>query len=501
MSDFAIIFQVLAGVLALAFIYLTYMNTKTWRWVHVTFMFLVFAATLVFTYYAAATLKTRAAWIGYADKLDKQIAQLQVQVEAATRGNPLDPETKSMLTLGEELGRTILDRGRVWRGCTLTNVNPQAATMTLATVPPPDPNLPEPAAPPKNLIADKTILHAFREAPPTADGSPPPFPYAAYIGEFQATAVTDQSVTLAPTMPLSQQQFQAATARVPTGPPTWTLYEVCPVDGHEWFKGMDETALRDLIPMRETGLPQNEYDKLIQSYVRDGEPADLMTDPPENIWVAVMFLQPYELPVDAATVASIDGEPFNTQGQAVFDRLRKAGTKVEPASIQFGPTPAADGAEIVHQTALLLQSAAQPLIDQGICKPLEDKRIFRRRLTDYDRKLNSLHRRQVEFALRQRQREGDLQATQATTEKAHAQAMLLEDLKGKLNHDLEKGKFELAELSKYADALSTRLNELLTKLSELYRSNKALSRELTETSARLTEEIERRQREATARLP
>ena len=44
LAQYAIIFQVLGAVLALFFIFLTYMNTKTWRWVHVTIMFLVFVA-------------------------------------------------------------------------------------------------------------------------------------------------------------------------------------------------------------------------------------------------------------------------------------------------------------------------------------------------------------------------------------------------------------------------------------------------------------------------
>ena len=59
MSDYAIIFQVLGAVVALFVIFLTYMSTKTWRWVHVTFMFLVFVASFTFCIYAAMVLKTR----------------------------------------------------------------------------------------------------------------------------------------------------------------------------------------------------------------------------------------------------------------------------------------------------------------------------------------------------------------------------------------------------------------------------------------------------------
>src|SRR5262249_41412587 len=156
-----------------------------------------------------------------------------------------------------ELARTLLDRGRVWRACQLTNVIPPPATdpqkppqMTVATAiapPPQDPNQPAATAAPtakKNFIETRTGLHAFREGPQKPDGSVFPDRYF-YIGEFQATAVTDTSVTLEPTMTMSPTQLQYATANLPArpGPPIWTLYEVCPIDGHEWLAGKDAKEL------------------------------------------------------------------------------------------------------------------------------------------------------------------------------------------------------------------------------------------------------------------
>ena len=43
-----IVYQVLGAVIALFVIFLTYMSTKTWRWPHVTLMFLVFAASFAY---------------------------------------------------------------------------------------------------------------------------------------------------------------------------------------------------------------------------------------------------------------------------------------------------------------------------------------------------------------------------------------------------------------------------------------------------------------------
>src|SRR5204863_118376 len=114
-------------------------------------------------------------------------------------------------------------------------------------------------------IAVKTILHVFREAT-TPDGMTVP---AAYVGEFEATAVTDTSVTLSASMPLSPEQGQAGGA----AGSTWSLYETCPVDGHEFFAGLDQNVLQAMIPAL-PGVPPDRYQKLIQSYARDGKQAE-----------------------------------------------------------------------------------------------------------------------------------------------------------------------------------------------------------------------------------
>src|SRR5947207_1783490 len=128
MSEYAIIFQVLGAVVALFVIFLTYMSTKTWRWVHVTFMFLVFVASFTFCIYAAMVLKTRAKWIKEHDTLEAQLTKTNDEVERVTRGDPKDVEGKneSLISVREELSRVTLDRGRVWRGCMPAGVNRQA---------------------------------------------------------------------------------------------------------------------------------------------------------------------------------------------------------------------------------------------------------------------------------------------------------------------------------------------------------------------------------------
>src|SRR3954464_7541517 len=90
-----IVFQIGGALLALFFIFLTYMNTKTWRWLHVTVMFLVFVASATFCVYAAMTVKTRAAWMKLNDNLEKQVATVEDELAKVSRGDPNDVEVKT----------------------------------------------------------------------------------------------------------------------------------------------------------------------------------------------------------------------------------------------------------------------------------------------------------------------------------------------------------------------------------------------------------------------
>src|SRR4029453_165444 len=111
MSEYAIIFQVLGAVVALFVIFLTYMSTKSWRWVHVTFMFLVFVASFTFCIYAAMVLKTRSAWIKQHDTLESHLTTAKDEIERVTRGDLKDIEGKneSLIGLREQIARVTLD--------------------------------------------------------------------------------------------------------------------------------------------------------------------------------------------------------------------------------------------------------------------------------------------------------------------------------------------------------------------------------------------------------
>jgi hypothetical protein len=487
MSEYAIIFQVLGALLALFAIFLTYMNTKTWRWVHVTFTFLVFLASVAFCVFAAETLKTRFNWIKLHDDLEKRLATAEEDLQRLTRGDATDVEGKkpSVYSVREELGRTVLDRGRVWRGCE-RNIDPRTGQILVRTSPPQDPSIPAAGPPKKNNIQPKTILYAFREAQKSPEG--PTLP-AAYIGEFMAVAVTDNTVTLEPTMQLLPEQITAGQAAG-----TWTLYETSPVDGHEWFTGDEKQRLEPLADAaRLERWPDEQINRLAGPYLRDGTEAK-ETDPPENVWWEVKFDQEYEVTVDAPVINSVDAEPFNTEGQAVLERLRrKGGTSENAGKVTFGPK------EGQIPTAVLDQKTAQDLIDKKIATLV--KKIYRRSLTDYEREFHAINERIVEINTRLRQLDLDNKAMLAATEKAQQQQALVEELKEKVTEDISKVTYEVTELEKYSGALSTQLESTQNELSQLYKANKAVGRELARLTAELTDQINRRTRDATAMTP
>ncbi len=487
MSDYAIIFQVLGGLGLLFFFFLTYMNTKTWRWPHVTMMFFVLCAAVTFMVFAALELKTRTTHMERAAKLEADLESKEKANRLLLRGpeNEATPVTPSVTSLRAELGRVIVDRGRVWRDAVPT-MNPDR-TITLAMtgpaldpagVPPLDPTAPAPAAPAaggapeKHNIEPKTVLHAFKEYP-NAEGLKTP---RYYLGEFNVTAATDTTITIVPSRPLTNDQLAAA-AR---GDSTWVLYETAPVDAHAPFEGLEEAELTQLFPQQDLGLDATKYRAFLDQYLKDGKPADA-NDPPENVWLEVKFLKSHEVPVDSVQpINTVDAQPFDNDGQAQLSRLRRG----EPVKFQPGDVGVFD------------RATADQLVADGIAG--EPKPIYRRRLNDYEFAFNAIHRRMLALDQRMKDMNRDIATVRDAGARSQSQITAQTEAVEKLNADIAKVNYERDELTKYATALEGRVNEVKSSLSKLYAQNRALSRELASISSRIMEEAERRAREATA---
>ena len=485
MGDNAIIFQVLGGLALLFFFFLTYMNTKTWHWLHVTMMFFVLCSAVAFMVFAAMELRTRTTWMERVAKLEKDLETKEASARLLLDGpdNEVTPQTPSVKSLTAELSRVLVDRGRVWRDAVPT-VNPDR-TITLAMVgpaadpagvPPLDPTAPAPAAPQgtpqKHNIEAKTVLHAFKEYPNAEGVKTPRF----YLGQFNVISATETAITVAPALPLTNEQL----AQASRGDSTWVLYETAPVDAHSPFVGLDRAALTAIFPQAELGLDAARYDAFINEYLRDGQPAE-PNDPPENVWLEVKFLKSHEVPVDAVTeLNTVDAPPFDNEGQAQLSRLRRG----EPVKFKPGDVGVFD------------RATADQLVADGIAG--EPKPIYRRRLNDYEFAFNAIHRRMVALDQRVKDLNRDIATIKDAEARSQSQITAQTEAVTKLNADIAKVTYERDELAKYTTALEARVNEVKNALSKLYAQNRALSRELAAITARLTEEADRRTREATA---
>lgn len=478
MDNNTLIFQILGVLAALFFCFLTYMNTRVWRATHVTFAFLVFCATIAFVIYASMSLKTRSVWM-------KKAAELEVQLEKQTlenvelaegKRNEIQPTTKSIRSLHQEIAASVVDRGRVWRNCTLAAAG---ADFTLNTVPPADPNAPAAAALP-NHMEQGTVVHAFLDMVSPNTGAKVPGPY---LGQFYATNATDQNCVLSPTLPLDnvQRQFAAQQGN------TWTLYETMPIDNYDAFAGLTEDQLKQYIPQQPTGLSAEEYDALIKSYLRTGGDAT-DNDPPASIWVEVKFLKKFEVVVnsDAAAATVTDGDAFDSQGRAVLPRLKKDPPN-EKAEFEPGETAVFFDNEELRQ-----------MIADGVVQ--KEKNIYRRPLNHYTYSFNNYWGRTNEIIVRTKEINRDIASITKAIANTQKQIDARTAERTKVQDDLAKTKYEVAQVTKYRGTLDQQLAVVRARVNELYRTNKALGKEIADTNARLTREIDEKTKNATAML-
>lgn len=513
--DNAIIFQVLGVLLVLFFGFITYMNTKTWKWVHVTFLVLVFLAIPAFGVYAAMTLKTRKAWMTLAQKLDTEVEAAKNRVQLLQHGEPNDVkrEKDSVVSKGEELSRMILDRGRVWRNLrpsgaaagTITLSVPVAnapaaaapapAPMPMDPVAPMDPNAqpmpmdpnaqpmaqPAPAAPAAapgggHSLSKKIVVYAFKDVDSGMGFLVPQF----FLGEFVVTDAGPDTVTLAPTMKLSPEQE----AQINQAQSTWSLYETAPIDTYELFAGLDAAAVSQFFPQAETGLSNEAYAAFINTIVMDGQRAPENT-PPENLWAEVKFTKAHKEEVDAAPLPAneLPGvELFDKDGKAQASRLHRKESDLS----EFKP----------GDTAVMPKERADELVAQGIAEVTQT--IFRRNLVDFAARLLTINRRVREIDGNMRQVMRDIDTLKAANAKAEEQIALETEYKRQLDEDLAKVTFERDGLVSYGTSLHGELTATNGQIRQLYASNKALNEELRLLTANASDEADRRTREATA---
>lgn len=212
---------------------------------------LIVVTSLAFMYMAARTLQTHKTWREAAQRQQRQLEDLDEQIEQAIHDTTEQNVIAEMgiEQLRQELFAILIDRGRVWNNCDPEQINAETGTVRVKTDFPDEDNLPG-----RHGIHEKTVLHVFEEADVEA-----PLNEAGgrYLGEFRVTEVADGLVGMEPSMRMDQRELKRLAGS--RGP--WSLYEVLPYDSHKVLRNMDDDYLRRVLP-----------ETVANEYLFDGEP-------------------------------------------------------------------------------------------------------------------------------------------------------------------------------------------------------------------------------------
>ncbi len=470
--DNALMVQIVLGLLVIFFFVTIGFSVRTWRFAHIFFLVLTFFAAGTFGVFGAMVLKTHKNWRTEVQKMEQDLEIRLREKENIQFGDVTQVVQEANLrSVKAEVSRTLLDRGRVWRGTQPGNFDGTVTVTTAAIGAPPAEGAAAPAAKSNNIEA-KTILYAFKELP---DANNTMFLPSVYLGEFVATAVTESSVTLAPTVPLDADQLQ----QIRVVDSIWVLYEVLPVDGHEFFAGLDDATLRTLIPQGR--MTQAEYDALITSYLRTGTPAT-DDDPPQYKWVKVKFLKKKSIDVDSDQMNAGALDFFDQQGRSVASRLRRN----EAVEFDLG------------DTAIVDQETAETWAAAGEVEKQEF--IYMRPLHDYAALFHSFYNQRELLTDKVERVNRETATIETATALAEAQVVSLTEEKAKIEQDKANFLLEQTAVTDLEIALKAQSEDLRKQLTQTYLMNQQLAAELAALQQRLADEVVKADTTKTAAL-
>ena len=486
-------FYIALGVSVLLFGFLAYLASKVWTASHVVLLSFVFIFSMLFMVLAALSLRTQDAWRSIHTRLEKQIAQTDADIEALKSSTGQLDEEPSVPALKAELGRLMIDRGRIWRGARPGDVPGEGIVLSMlewgdakrvaANLEEPD-EFADPAAEgeaPANTnphgIVEGQILHAFIEAPVPETLGAILFPTDSvlvteraatsklpviYAGKYRVTAQTDASITVNPVMPLDAAQTEAVNmANV-----TWALYETLPQDSRNAFQrlnddgemvNMETEQLAQLFPQPQGQLAQQLLQTSFAEFIRDQGPAT-DDDPLERRHVKVRFTQPYSVQVDFEDETEDSPRSYDAFGRAVLDRL-KQGQATEFAE--------GDLSVFDHQTA-------GRLVREGVAEFVDEPPVYLRPLRNYDRQLRQRTDTIADLAFQAREIQKKIAAANQADELARQQIAYRQDEIQKLGEDKSNFASEQQVVRNYLAQLKQLRETQLATLSAMYQQNLGL---------------------------
>lgn len=482
---------VIFGILVIVAGILAFLNFKTWKIFHVLVLFLVFIGTFGMCLLAALVLRTEAAWKKAYEDTVASLQQAENEKQLLVAGDPQSEnpiDSSSRASISQSLRRTVDERGRVWRNCTLTSAG---QTIQLSTVP--EGVDPGTAAP--NRITVNSKLVAFKEdvvADKLADKRVP----IIYLGEYLVTAATDTSVTLKPTTTIDPERDADQINQINDRNGTWVLYEKMPIDGHKVFQAMTLEQLQEAFPRQATQTDE-QYEEMLDQYRYDEQSlekikGEVAADPnrinkvfdpsPQRQWVWVEYVENDEIEVNGEVVAGalLTSNAFDASGRAQQPRLIQRNKDGEPYPTKVGP-----GDKVLFDSA-----TAEQKIAEGKAR-LED-RVFRRELNDYEYIFHEIERRRLEMLSRLAAVQRDNADIKNSIDNVKKQIAFRSSEIEKLRDDLANHNEEIKGVVAYRQKLERDWAALKDSIIKSYAANKYYETQIVAMQQQLSDAVESR---------
>lgn len=433
------------------------------------------------------------------DKLQAKLEAKQAEeqrVRFGDRVNPV-PDMNASVPVTNELNRLFFERGRVWRRATVTQATANDLTLQLTSDAPGNPAAPAaggenaaPAATGDFGLAKESIVQAFGERNDELGNTLP----VEYLGEFLVSASDATTIKLRPTAELTKEQ----TASINSGSfPTWSIYELMPLDSHEAFAAIgsqaEENAIFGRMDLQEiaqllgidpslatatpTTLKLNEAIKarVVQSYLNDGGRPPEGT-PQEQIYLRVEFLKDHTTEVDAQEQRiATEGGFYDLSGRSVDARLKRG---EEGAKVSFK-----SGSVVVIDS-----SSAEDLIKQGIVKQLAP--IYVRPLNDYEYAFREV-RRQITASLQDvKLIKRELEVMKNSQEIVSGQVIQRQQERDKLDKDFAQYTKEHEVIRSEAERLEQELSTTRSNMSSMFQQIQALRDQIVASQQAITQAID-----------
>ncbi len=406
-----------------------------------------FFAAGAFVYLSLRSLATRRNWhddlkntyqIPLAKKEQSNAELLKGKIE----NNKVERGIKQ---LSDEIDRTTINRGRVWRTLETSGKNGTKISVDWKGEDP-------------HGIADKSIVCLFGDVDVAAGGE--------YIGEFKVTKADAKKIDLELTYLPSQADLNriANVRKV-------NVYESMPLDDRSVFsETLDDPKLRDALLSKLTPEVQNEFKK-------DGQPATAEDLADKNladrIYVQVKFIEEYTPPKSASElpVTRKVKVPNDDAGNPDAAQVKMEEVQVKFEKEQIAWLPKVGQGNIPGADDLIADKKALAVADS--------KPIYRRPMREYAPMLEDL-RRQYTLVLSDATQLGEeIKALQRSVQETDAAFLAEKTEAEKLTKDLPQFKTEQVALGKFLEQLQTQHAAKVAELRAKFKENREMAEQIT----------------------